>query len=661
MSPSFVLPFLTLLLLPLTIALNSDGLALLALKSAITHDPTHSLSTWSISDLLPCRWYGVHCTRNRVTYLSLSNLSLSGYVPSELGALDSLTHLSLSSNNFTSTIPPHLFNATSLVALDLSHNSLSGPLPSQISALKDLTFLDLSDNLLNDSLPTGLSQLTRLQGTLNLSYNEFSGVVPASYGDFPVMVSLDLRHNNLSGKIPQVGSLLNQGPTAFAGNPGLCGFPLSNPCLVETLNPNFQNPENPISPRNPNAGVGGDTGKKPGSVPLVVGVFVVVAVVVVCGVILVILWVRVRRKYLGVSKGKMGKEGEVVSHVRVVVGENLKIEEEEEGQKGKFVVIDEEGFGLELEDLLRASAYVVGKSRSGIVYRVVAGGGGKGSSSLVPPMLVAVRRLSEADEAMWRYREFEAEVEAIGKVQHPNIVRLRAYYYARDEKLLVSDFIRNGSLYSSLHGGPSNDVPPLSWASRLKIAQGAARGLMHIHEQAPKKYIHGNIKSSKILLDDDLHSYISGFGLTRLLGGTFKSANPHSRRPSLSHSLLVGSKILGPSYSAYSAPEAQSGGKLTQKCDVYSFGIVLMEMLTGQLPVAGPDNGGAGLESLVRKVFREERPLSEIIDPALLHEVSAKKQVLATFHIALNCTELDPELRPRMKTVSENLDRLKFQ
>lgn len=311
---------------------------------------------------------------------------------------------------------------------------------------------------------------------------------------------------------------------------------------------------------------------------------------------------------------------------------------------------------MDLEDLLRASAYVVGKSRSGIVYKVVVGGG-KGSG-VAAPTVVAVRRLSEGDDAKWRLREFESEVEAIGRVHHPNVVRLRAYYYANDEKLLVSDFIRNGSLYTALHGGPSNELPPLSWASRLKIAEGAARGLTHIHECSPRKCVHGNIKSSKILLDEDLNPYISGFGLHRLVCGASKSANPTSRRPSLTHSVLPGSMLVSPPSAAYLAPEVRSGGcKLTQKCDVYSFGIVLMEMLTGRVP----EDDGKGLDCLVRKIFREEKPLSEIIDPALLHEVYAKKQVLATFHIALNCTELDPELRPRMRSVSEGLDRLKFQ
>ncbi|KAK9921771.1 hypothetical protein M0R45_030268 [Rubus argutus] len=179
------------------LGLNSDGLSLLALKAAIETDPSGGFN---------------------------------GYIPSELGHLDSLKRLNLASNNFSKPIPARLFNATSLIALDLSRNSLSGPVPAQIGALKDLRHLDLSSNLLNGSLPESLTELDSLVGTLNLSYNIFSGGVPASYGRLPVLVSLDLRHNNLTGKLPQVGSLVNQGPTAFSGNPSLCGFPLEIPC-----------------------------------------------------------------------------------------------------------------------------------------------------------------------------------------------------------------------------------------------------------------------------------------------------------------------------------------------------------------------------------------------------------------------------------------------
>ncbi|XVE61219.1 hypothetical protein DITRI_Ditri06bG0021700 [Diplodiscus trichospermus] len=652
-----VVPFL-FFCTSLVSSLSPDGLALLALKAAIESDPTRSLHKWSESDSTPCHWPGIACTRNRVTSIFLPNKGLTGYIPSELGLLDSLTRLSLSQNNFSKPIPYHLFNATKLIYIDLSHNSLSGPIPPQIKSLKNLAHLELSSNSLNGSLPEALLELKSLTGTLNLSYNKFSGEIPASYGEFPVMISLDLRHNNLTGKVPQVGSLLNQGPTAFSGNPNLCGFPLGNLCPEDEnpraiLNPE-ENPENPKGSRQVfDDGNGEKTNEKNGSVavPLISGVSVVI------GAVSVFVWLF-RRKWKS-GEGKIGKE--------------KKMEEiEEEGQKGKFVVVDE-GFNMELEDLLRASAYVVGKSRSGIVYKVVAGRG----SGTAGTTVVAVRRLSEGN-ATWKFKEFEAEVEAIGRVNHPNILRLRAYYYANDEKLLVTDFIRNGSLYAALHGnhssscvglvsfptkgGPPNNLPPLSWAARLRIVLGTARGLMYMHEYSPRKYVHGNLKSTKILLDNELQPYISGFGLARLVSGTSKYASSITKKLNSTQTIAtsaVGSRISTPAY-PYLAPEARvSGSKFTQKCDVYSFGIILLEILTGRLPDAGPENDDKGLEGLVRKTFREERPLSEIIDPALLTEVYAKKQVVAAFHIALNCTELDPEFRPRMRTVSESLDRIK--
>ncbi|KAF9596008.1 hypothetical protein IFM89_006935 [Coptis chinensis] len=555
-----------LILLPLFLfisfvaSLNSDGLTLLALKSAISKDPAHYLDTWFESDTTPCKWVGIKCNNHnkQVTHLLLSNKSFNGYIPSELSLLTSLTHISLSFNNFTKPIPSSLFNLTSLVSLDLSHNSFTASIPNEFQSLQDLTFLDLSSNLFNGSLPNTLSQLSNLSGTLNLSNNHFSGEIPVNFGKVPVTVMLDLRHNNLSGKIPQIGSLLNQGPTAFAGNPNLCGFPTRVLCS-DTENPKvavYPNPRN-VNPK-PNYPIAVESGLESGktsrnfvTVPIISGISFIV------GAVSISVWVF--RKKWSSDEGKLGKEKVVKNDI-------------EEEQDGKFVVMDE-GFVLELEDLLRASAYVVGKSRSGIVYK-----------------------------------EFELEMETIASVDHPNIVRLRAYYYASDEKLVVSDFITNGSLYTALHGGPSNSLPPLSWAVRLRIAQGTARGLLYIHECSPRKYVH------------DRHRHVSVIWLQRRL----------------------------------------SRNKLTQKCDVYSFGIVVLELLTGRLPQAGPEKDYKELECYVRKAFREECPLSEIIDPALMHEVHAKKQVLEVFHIALNCTEIVPEMRPRMKTVWENLERVGF-
>ncbi|KAL8170884.1 hypothetical protein V2J09_022688 [Rumex salicifolius] len=626
-------------------SLNSDGLSLLALKSAITSDPTGILSTWSDSDSTPCHWPGIRCSpAGSVVSLSLSARFLTGYLPSELGALLSLQRLSLSRNNFSMPIPSHLFNATSLLSLDLSHNSLSGAIPPLIAALSNLSSLDLSSNHLTGTLPLDLTNLTRLQGTLNLSYNQLSGPLPPSYGRLPVMVSLDLRHNNLSGEIPQVGSLLNQGPTAFSGNPGLCGFPLNNPCPEHYQNPTYPRSLNP-NDNHWTPSTKEVTFEKPNRNRMA---FMLLALAVL-GAVVLSLWLARRRCLYAAPDADKAKQR------KVVVEEDAY---DEEGQKGKFVVM-EEGFGLELEDLLRASAYVVGKSRSGIVYKVVVGSGKEA---------VAVTRLSEGDEAdvRWRAREFESEADAVGRIHHPNIVRLRAYYYATHERLLVSDFIPNGSLYTALHGPHSNGTPPLSWVSRLKIAQGAARGLMHIHDCSPRKYIHGNIKSSKILLDEELRPYISGFGIHRLQ--SVCSTLPRSsinhigsiKRHHPSNIMLPfkGSEIPSSS-SAYLAPEVKAGVKVNQKCDIYSFGVVLMEMLTGKIPDGSPENEGTGLVGLVRKVFHEERPLSEIIDPALVNQVHVKKQVLSVFHVALSCTGMEPDLRPRMRAVCVSLEAIK--
>ncbi|KAK1427121.1 hypothetical protein QVD17_15804 [Tagetes erecta] len=429
-NPLLFISMITLCI-SVTSSLNSDGLSLLALKAAITGDPTNALITWKDTDLTPCYWTGISCNSDdRVITIFLPNRNLTGYLPSELGALLNLRHV-------------------------------------------------------------------------NLSYNNFSGEIPASYGLFKVIVSLDLSHNNLTGKIPNVGLLVHLEPTSFSGNPFLCGFPLKRQCSdPEAQNPRSDNPWTPENTGYP-TGVMGSARSSSGSVrvPLISG-----GVSVVVGVMFFSIWVY-RKKRQKETRNENKHENEQIFSVII---------DEEEGQDGKFVVMDE-GFGLELEDLLRATAYVVGKGKSGIVYKVVAG---RGSSAVV----VAVRRLSEGD-GEGRLKQFEAEMESIGRVQHPNVVRLRGYYYASDEKLLVSDFISNGSLYSALHGGPANPLPPLSWASRLKIAQGVARGLAHIHEGSLRKHVHGNIKSSKILLDDDLQPFLSGFGLERLSATLSKSTS----------------------------------------------------------------------------------------------------------------------------------------
>lgn len=213
--------------------------------------------------------------------------------------------------------------------------------------------------------------------------------------------------------------------------------------------------------------------------------------------------------------------------------------------------------------------------------------------------------------------------------------------------------------FTGRSGQPSSSG--LSWSTRLRVVKGTARGLAYLHECSPRKFVHGDIKPSNILLDNDFQPHISDFGLNRLVHITANS-------PSCSGGFMGGAlpymkSVQTETANIYKAPEARvPGNRPTQKWDVFSFGVVLLELLTGKSPQLSATTSTSievpDLVKWIRKGFEEENPLSDMVDPILLQEVHAKKEVLAVFHVALACTEVDPDVRPRMKNVSENLDRI---
>lgn len=573
--------------------------------------------------------------------------------------LPRLQNLDLSNNSLSSSIPKDLKNCRQLQRLILAENKFSGEIPVGVfPELANLVQLDLSSNSLNGSIPEDIGELKSLSGTLNMSFNDFSGKLPKSMGDLPLTVSFDLRNNQLSGEIPQTGSFANQGPTAFLNNPLLCGFPLQKSCRGNSTSDS-------------SSGVQGLT---PGSVKkdsrkgLKPGTIILISLADAAGVAfigLVVVYVYWKKKESNscscTGKRKLGSHEKghlcVFPCIGGLSGNDSEVNSEKGGGgsgsvagggEGDLVAIDK-GFNFELDELLRASAYVLGKSGLGIVYKVVLGNG-------VP---VAVRRLGEGGEQ--RYKEFVSEIQAIGRVKHPNVVKLRAYYWAPDEKLLISDFISNGNLISALRGRTGHQPSSLSWSIRLGIAKGTARGLAYLHECSPRKFVHGDIKPSNILLDNDLQPFISDFGLNRLINIT--GNNPSSSGGFIGGALPYLNSVQPERANNYRAPEARiSGSRPTQKWDVYSFGVILLELLTGKSPDISPAASTSteilDLVRWVRKGFEEETPLSDMVDPLLLQEVRAKKEVLAVFHIALACTDVEPESRPRMKTVSENLERI---
>lgn len=314
-----------------------------------------------------------------------------------------------------------------------------------------------------------------------------------------------------------------------------------------------------------------------------------------------------------------------------------------------LVPLDKKKLGFDLDELLKASAFVLGKSGIGIVYKVV----------LEDGLTLAVRRLGEGGSQ--RCKEFQSEVEAIGKVRHQNIVTLRAYYWSIDEKLLIYDYIPNGNLSAALHGrAGSVEFQPLSWDMRLKIMRGIAKGLAYLHEVSPKKYVHGDLKPNNVLLGPKMEPYISDFGVGRLAniaGGSplLQSSRMATENPQSDVSMSPMITIA----SCYQAPEALKTLKPSQKWDVYSYGVILLELISGRSPIVLMETLEMDLVRWVQLCIEEKKPLADVLDPFLSDELDVKEdEIIAVLKIALTCVQANPERRPAMRNVLDTLEKL---
>ncbi|XVE69790.1 hypothetical protein DITRI_Ditri10aG0019400 [Diplodiscus trichospermus] len=524
--------------------------------------------------------------------LSLSSNRVSGMIPAELGNCSDLEVLQLRSNRLRGNIPGDISRLSRLKELDLGLNNFDGEIPEEISKCSSMTTLLLDGNHLSGNIPDSLSKLSNLT-TLNLSSNTLTGAIPSSLSNISILKNLNLSRNNLEGEIPNALGSRFDNPSVFSMNRELCGKPLDRQCA------NVRN-------------------RKRRKLILLIAIAAggaCLLAVCCCGYIYSLL--RWRKKLRGWATGEKKK-----SPARASSGADRGRGSGENGGP-KLVMFNNK---ITLAETLEATRQfdeenVLSRGRYGLVFKATYQDG----------MVLSIRRLVDGsiDEVTFR-----KEAELLGKVKHRNVTVLRGYYAGPpDLRLLVYDYMPNGNLATLLQEASHQDGHMLNWPMRHLIALGIARGLAFLHSLS---IVHGDIKPQNVLFDADFEAHLSEFGLDRLTIATPAEAS--------SSSTPVGS--LG-----YVAPEAALTGQPAKEADVYSFGIVLLEILTGRKPVMFTQD-----EDIVKWVKKQlqKGQISELLEPGMLEldpESSEWEEFLLGVKVGLLCSAPDPLDRPSMADI----------
>ncbi|KAJ4815171.1 Leucine-rich repeat protein kinase family protein [Rhynchospora pubera] len=634
--------------------LAEDTQALFTFKSALA-TRSNALSSWTSNNYTCTAWVGVYCnstdTGPRVFELRLPGIALSGAIPSStISNLTSLRVLSLRHNSITSPLPDDLSVQKNITSLFINNNKFTGPIPTVLSSLLSLERLDLSSNNFSGEVPSSLNNLTQLK-SLFLQDNNISGTLPQEL-NFPNLELFNISYNsNLSGPIPP--SLTKFPASAFIGTK-LCGGPLG-PC-TPTPNPSPYTP----SPVGPPPTPSNNNNSNSLSAGAIAGIVIGAAAAFSVLVLLVVILFRkgqydsqsARAKPPGPAlfAGSTGTHQEAYSTPAVAQSDTAQAEPYSSAPAsstagtvpaapaatvatavpavpvsvpiGRKLAFFRKGEvpKFDLENLLRASAEVLGRGTFGTTYKAILESGDT----------VAVKRLQEV---YLSEKDFREKVARVGELEHKNIVPLLAYYYSKDERLLVYDFMPMGSLSAVLHGNRGSGRTPLNWETRANIALAVSRGLHHIHSAGPTMS-HGNIKSSNVLLTTSYEGRLSDHSL-------FSFASTRSPL----------SRVAG-----YRAPEITDPKKISQKADIYSFGVLVLELLTGKAPAQAVLNEeGVDLPRWVQSVLREDS-MGDVFDMDLVRYQNAGEDMMQLLQLAVDCTKQFPDQRPNTAEIVERIE-----
>ncbi|KAH9619003.1 hypothetical protein KSS87_017766 [Heliosperma pusillum] len=591
-----------------------------AVTSALTALKTGLRGRWNTTDSNSCNWQGVVCNpTGEVIELHLPGVGFIGPIPNNVfGNLTSLNFLSLRYNAITGNIPSDFSSLSQLKFLYLQHNRLSGNISNILFNLPKLFRLDLSGNQFSGPIPIGFNNLTDLSA-LFLQNNQLTGEIPDL--KLPNLNDFNVSYNLLTGNVPE----------------HLCSaFPSSA----------FEGNSLTVCPYKPPSTTPGDSGNKKKKLSTGAIIGIVIACVVALLVLLFLIWFCCcrRKKKQEVQPAAIRSFDDPASTAAgagaaaAAKSSDVEMGRESNGQSAAAVVAKSKAGGsgidktlvffgnapktFDLDDLLKASAEVLGKGNYGTTYK----------AALENGVAVAVKRLKDVTATE---KEFKDKMEEIGKLEHENLVALRAYHCSPNEKLLVYDYLPMGSLSALLHGNTGSGRTPLNWETRSAIALGAARGISYIHSRNPTS-AHGNIKSSNILLSNSYEARVSDFGLAQL-------ANPS----------VTTNRVAG-----YRAPEVTDPRRVSQKADIYSFGVFLLELLTGKAPThALLNEEGVDLPRWVQSVVREEWA-AEVFDMELLRYQNVEEDMVKLLQLAIDCCAQYPDSRPSISEVTSRIEEI---
>ncbi|RLN23139.1 protein NSP-INTERACTING KINASE 3 [Panicum miliaceum] len=500
--------------------------------------------------------------------------------------------LGLPSQSLSGKLSPGIGNLTRLQSVLLQNNAISGTIPSTIGRLGMLKTLDMSDNQLTGSIPSSLGNLKNLN-YLKLNNNSLSGVLPDSLESIDGLALVDLSFNNLSGPLPKISART----FIIAGNPMICGDKSGDNCSTVSLDPLSYPPDDLKT--QPQQTIG-----KVRRIATICGATVgsVAFVAIVVGML---LWWRHRRNQQIFFDVNDQYDPEVcLGHLKRYAFKELRAATNNFNSKN---ILGEGGYGIVYKGYLRDGS------------------------------VVAVKRLKDYN-AVGGEVQFQTEVEVISLAVHRNLLRLIGFCTTESERLLVYPYMPNGSVASQLREH-INGKPALDWSRRKRIALGTARGLLYLHEQCDPKIIHRDVKASNVLLDEYFEAIVGDFGLAKLLD--------HRE----SHVTTAVRGTVG-----HIAPEYLSTGQSSEKTDVFGFGVLLVELITGQkaLDFGRVANQKGGVLDWVKKLHQEKQ-LSMMVDKDLGSNYD-RVELEEMVQVALLCTQYYPSHRPRMSEVIRMLE-----